>query len=190
MESLKKKILTEGQAIGTQIVKVDGFLNHRIDVKFMDELGAEFAKRFEHEEINKILTVEASGIAIACSAARYLNYVPVVFAKKASPSTMTEEFYGAEAKSFTKGTVSVVRVSKKFLLPGDRVLILDDFLAHGEAGLALIDVVRQAGAEVAGFGDAIEKKFQGGSERLRAEGVRVESLAVIEKIVDGVISFE
>lgn len=189
MEALKKKILEEGQAIGTGIVKVDGFLNHQIDVKFMDEIGREFARRFADKKIDKILTVEASGIAIACMTAPYFGYPPVVFAKKAAPSTMTEEFFGAEARSFTKGTVSIVRVAKKYLEPGENVLILDDFLAHGEAAMAMVELVKQAGGNVAGIGAVIEKGFQGGGNKLREAGYLLESLAVIEKIADGNISF-
>ena len=112
MESLKEKILTEGEAIGTEIVKVDGFLNHQIDVKFLEEIGEEFKRRFDDIEVDKILTVEASGIAIACMAAPLFGYPPVVFAKKAAPSTMNEGFYEAEAKSFTKGTISKLKVAK------------------------------------------------------------------------------
>lgn len=189
MKQLKDKIQTEGQAVGTEILKVDGFLNHQIDVAFLDELGREFSRRFSDVTINKILTVEASGIAVACMAAVYFDYPPVVFAKKTAPNTMTEEFYGAEARSFTKGTVSIIRVAKKYLNQGDQVLILDDFLAHGEASLAMAQVVEQAGAQVAGIGSVIEKGFQGGGKKLRQAGYRVESLAVIEKIQDGMITF-
>ncbi|MEG0661790.1 MAG: xanthine phosphoribosyltransferase, partial [Anaerovoracaceae bacterium] len=167
MKELKEKILTEGQAIGTQIVKVDGFVNHQIDVAFMSKMGEELARRFDHMEIDKILTVEASGIAIACLTAPYFNYPRVVFAKKNAPNTMTEGFYHAEARSFTKGTVSIVRVSEKFISAGDRVLILDDFLAHGEAATALAEIVEAAGATVSGIGIVIEKAFQGGAEKLR-----------------------
>ena len=133
MKELKEKILTEGVAIGTQIVKVDNFLNHKLDVEFLDRVGEEFHRRFADCEINKILTVEASGIAVACMAAGHFGYPPVVYAKKAVPSTMTEGFYEAEARSFTKGTVSMFRVSEKFLEAGDKILIIDDFMAHGEA---------------------------------------------------------
>ncbi|MBR0457003.1 MAG: xanthine phosphoribosyltransferase [Firmicutes bacterium] len=190
MESLKEKILTEGEAIGTEIVKVDGFLNHQIDVKFLEEIGEEFKRRFDDIEVDKILTVEASGIAIACMAAPLFGYPPVVFAKKAAPSTMNEGFYEAEAKSFTKGTISKLKVAKKFLKEGDKVLIIDDFMASGEAAAALAQIATEAGAEVVGVGAVIEKGFQGGSERLRSMGYRVESLAVIEKIEDGVLTFE
>lgn len=189
MEELKEKILCEGVAIGTEIVKVDNFLNHRLDVAFLERIGREFKKRFEGLDVNKILTVEASGIAVACFTAPYFGYAPVVFAKKAQPSTMTEGFYEAEARSFTKGTVSKFRVSERFLDKDDRVLIIDDFLAHGEASLALADIVKQAGAHVVGIGAVIEKGFQGGSEKLRAHGYIVESLAAIRKIENGEIFF-
>ena len=190
MKSLEQKILTDGCAIGSEIVKVDGFVNHQLDVRFLEEIGREFARRFADVKVDRILTVEASGIAIAVAAAPHFGYPPVVFAKKAAPNTMTEGFYEAEARSFTKGTVSRLCVSEKFLHPGENVLILDDFLAYGEASLALADMVRNAGGNVAGIGAVIEKGFQGGSEKLRAKGYRVESLAVIEKIEDGVITFE
>lgn len=190
MERLKQKILTEGQAIGSEIIKVDGFLNHQIDVKFMEEIGKEFKKRFEGEEVTKILTVESSGIAIACEASKFFDYVPVVFAKKAAPNTMVEGCYSVEARSFTKGTVSSLRVSKKFLSEGDKVLILDDFLASGEASIALVKMARKAGAEVTGVGAVIEKEFQGGGAKLRDMGCRVESLAVITELKDGNITFK
>jgi xanthine phosphoribosyltransferase len=189
MNALKERIVADGVAIGTEIVKVDSFLNHQIDVALLDEVGREFAERFQDCEVSKILTVEASGIAVACMAARHFGNIPVVFAKKTSPNTMTEEFYGAVVKSFTKGTSSIVRVSRKFLNQSDKVLILDDFLAHGEAALGMAELVEQAGAKLAGVGAVIEKQFQGGSRRLREKGVRVESLAVIESIRDGKINF-
>jgi xanthine phosphoribosyltransferase len=190
MESLKQKILTEGEVIGSDIIKVDGFLNHQIDVKFMEEIGKEFRNRFKDTEVNKILTVESSGIAIACQASKYFDYIPVVFAKKAAPSTMVEGCYSVEAKSFTKGTVSSLRVSKKFLSEGDKVLIVDDFLASGEASIALVKMARKAGAEVIGVGAVIEKEFQGGGAKLREMDCRVESLVVIEKLESGAITFK
>jgi xanthine phosphoribosyltransferase len=189
MKSLIDKIRNEGEAIGTQIVKVDGFVNHQIDVAFMMEMGREFRTRFGEAKIDKILTVEASGIAIACLTAVAFDYPRVIFAKKMVPTTMVDGFYESEAKSFTKGTISMLRVSKKFLDPKDRVLIVDDFLAHGEAATAMADIVQQAGATIVGFGIVIEKAFQGGGDRLRQAGFRVESLAVIDKIEDGVIFF-
>lgn len=190
MKELKEKILNEGVAIGSEIVKVDQFLNHKLDVKFLEQVGREFKARFQDCAVDKILTVEASGIAVACLAAPYFEYAPVVFAKKAAPNTMTEGFYGADAKSFTKGTVSTFRVSEKMIEKGDHILIIDDFMAHGEASMALCDIVEQAGATVVGIGAVIEKGFQGGSRKLRDRGYRVESLAVIEKIESGKIFFK
>ncbi len=190
MQELKDKIVNEGSAIGTEIVKVDMFLNHQIDVEFMEKIGKEFKKRFEDVQVDKILTIEASGIAIACCAARYFNYPKVVFAKKAAPNTMNDGFYESEAKSFTKGTTSKVKVAKKYINKGERILILDDFMASGNAAVALADLVEQAGAEVVGIGAVVEKYFQKGSDRLRAMGYKVESLAVIDRIDDGVITFK
>ena len=190
MDSLKEKILSEGKAIGTEIVKVDNFLNHQIDVLFLEELGKAFHERFKDISPDKILTVEASGIAMACETAKNFGGIPVVFAKKAAPNTLVEGYYCAPAKSFTKGIVSTLLASKTFLNEGDRILIIDDFMASGQAALALCELCRQSGAEVLGIGIAIEKAFQGGSERLREKGIRVESLAVIKKIQDGIIEFE
>lgn len=189
MERLKQKIVAEGQVLGEDVLKVDGFLNHQIDVKFMEEIGQEFRARFQDVKPNRILTVESSGIAIACETSRYFDYVPVVFAKKATPNTMAEGCYSAEARSFTKGTVSNLRVSKRFIQPGDQVLILDDFLASGEASIALTKMVRKAGAEVVGVGAVIDKAFQGGGDKLREMGCRVESLAVIRAFEKGQIIF-
>jgi len=189
MRELKERIVADGVAIGTEIVKVDSFLNHQIDVALLNKIGQEFAKRFAGKEITKILTVEASGIAVACMAAMHFGYIPVVFAKKTAPNTMIDGCYGAEVKSFTKGTTSVIRVAKKYLNEGDKVLILDDFLAHGEAATGLAELVKNAGAELVGIGAVIEKQFQGGSKRLREKGYCVESLAVIESIIDGSINF-
>lgn len=190
MDQLIKKILEEGKAIGSEIVKVDHFLNHQIDVAFMEELGKEFKNRFSDCLPNKILTVESSGIAIACETAKRFSQIPVVFAKKAAPNTLVEGYYCAPAKSFTKGIVSTLRVSKKFLDSKDKVLIIDDFLASGEAAIALCELCRQSGAEILGIGAVIEKQFQGGGEKLRSKGYRVESLAVIKEIRDGHILFD
>lgn len=189
MEALKQKILSEGIAIGKDILQVDGFLNHQIDVRFLGEIGAEFARRFADVQVDRILTVEASGIGIAITASPHFGYPPVVFAKKSAPNTMIDGCFTADARSFTKGTVSRLRVSEKVLHEGENVLILDDFLAYGEASIALAELVNKAGANVVGIGAVIEKGFQGGSAKLRAKGYRVESLAVIEKMEDGVITF-
>lgn len=185
MQALKDKILSEGQVIGDDILKVDGFLNHQIDTKFLEEIGCEFKKRFEGCKVDKILTVEASGIAVACETAKQFGSVPVVFAKKAKPNTIVEGCYSAEARSFTKGTVANLRVVKRFVSEGEKLLILDDFLASGEAAVALIRIAEKAGAEVVGFGAVIDKTFQGGRKRIQDMGVRVEALASIERFESG-----
>ncbi len=185
MQALKDKILSEGQVIGDDILKVDGFLNHQIDTKFLEEIGCEFKKRFEGCKVDKILTVEASGIAVACETAKQFGSVPVVFAKKAKPNTIVEGCYSAEARSFTKGTIANLRVVKRFVSEGEKLLILDDFLASGEAAVALIRIAEKAGAEVVGFGAVIDKTFQGGRKRIEDMGVRVEALASIERFESG-----
>ncbi len=190
MEKLKERILQEGCVIDGEMLKIDSFLNHCIDVKLIMEIGEELANRFKDAEADKILTVESSGIAIACATAFYMNILPVIFAKKSAPGTLTEGYYSAEVTSFTKRKVSNVLVSKEFLLPGDRVLIIDDFMAHGEAATGLANVVEQAGGHVVGIGVAVEKYFQGGSTKLREMGYRVESLAVIESMEDCNIVFK
>lgn len=189
MDLLKDRIKKDGVAVGTEILKVDSFLNHQIDVVLLSQIAEEFRRIFSDCDVTKILTIEASGIPIACFTAVCFGNVPVVFAKKAAPNTMTEEFYGAEVKSFTKGTVSVARISKKYLRSEDRVLIIDDFLAHGEAAFGLASLVKQAGAELLGVGAVIEKQFQGGGKKLAEAGIRTESLAVIKSIKDGNIEF-
>lgn len=190
MQLLKDKILCEGQAIGTDIIKIDSFLNHQIDVGLISRIGEEFSRRFANIPVTKILTIEASGIAIACATAMHMGNVPVVFAKKAAPSTMIEGYYATEVTSYTKRAVSTVMVSKNFLLKGDKILIIDDFMAHGEAAWGLADLVKQSGATVMGIGIAVEKSFQGGSSKLREAGYTVESLAVIASIEDGHIVFK
>lgn len=190
MEALKERIMRDGQGIGRGVLKVDSFLNHQIDVAFMDEIGRELAMRFQDRPVTKILTVESSGIPVACAVSRAMGYLPVVFAKKAAPNTMVEGVYSTDVKSFTKETVSTIRVSRKFLQPEDRILIVDDFLAYGASALGLTKLVRSAGASVEGIGVVIEKQFQEGSARLRQAGFLVESLAVIRSITDGNIEFE
>ncbi len=189
MQLLKDRILKDGQAIGTGIVKVDSFLNHQIDVALIWEIGREFALRFRGLPVNKILTIESSGIAVACATAMHMGNLPVVFAKKAAPSTMIDGYYATECTSFTKKTVSTVTVSQKYLTRTDNLLIIDDFLAHGEAALALANLAKQAGSTVSGIGAVIEKAFQGGAEKLLQKGYRVESLAVITSIQDDHITF-
>lgn len=189
MKNLEEKILADGLGLGTEIVKVDSFLNHQIDVAFIRELGAEFARLFAGCGVTKVLTMESSGIAIAFATAAALGDLPLVFAKKSATNTMEPDFYAAQVRSFTHGVTSTARVARKFISPADRVLIIDDFLAHGEAALGLASIVEQAGAALVGFGVVIEKRFQGGGARLAERGWRVESLAAVEKIVDGRIFF-
>lgn len=189
MKALEERILKDGKLIGTDILKVDSFLNHQLDVALLRELGQEFRRLFTAERPNKILTIESSGIGIAVMTAMALGDLPVVFAKKTVPNTMTEDMYSAEVRSFTKGTVSQVITSRRFLNSSDRVLIIDDFLAHGEAALGLISIVEQAGATAVGVGVAIEKVYQGGGARIREHGVKLCSLAAIEKIEQGQIIF-
>ena len=188
MKRLEEKIIHDGIGLGTEIVKVDSFLNHQIDVAFIQELGQEFARLFGGCQVTKILTMESSGIAIAFTTAMALGDLPVVFAKKSAANTMDDVFC-AEVKSFTRGQISVARVARKFLEPKDNILIIDDFLAHGEAALGLCNIVKQAGAHLAGIGVVIEKQFQGGGIRLREQGIKLESLAVVEKIENGHITF-
>jgi len=189
VKALEEKIIRDGLGLGTDVIKVDSFLNHQIEVPFLLELGQEFSRLFAGSGVNKILTMESSGIAVAFTTAMALDKTPVVFAKKGSTNTMDAEVYRQEVKSFTKGTTSTAWVAKKFLDPQDKVLVIDDFLAHGEAALSLVDIVRQAGATLCGVGVVIEKRFQGGGNRLRDEGIKLESLAIVEKIEDGVITF-
>ena len=181
MQLLKEKILKDGIIKSGNVLKVDSFLNHQIDVPFVAKLGEEFKKRYEGTPITKILTIEASGIGIASVAAMYFN-VPVVFAKKASGSNMDKDVYFTQIYSYTHNKINEVIVSKRFIGPNDHILIIDDFLANGCALEGLIDIVRQAGATVEGVGIAVEKGFQDGGDKLRAAGVRVESLAIIEKM--------
>lgn len=179
MESLKQKIIKEGQVFPGNILKVDCFLNHQIDVAFLDEIGKEFFRLFKDDNVNKILTIEASGIGIGCMTAKNFD-CPLVFAKKSKTKNIAGDLYKSKIESFTHGTVSEVIVSKDFLNKGDRVLIVDDFLAKGNALLGLIDIVKQSGAELVGCGIVIEKGFQHGGDKLRDEGIRVESLAIVE----------
>lgn len=190
MEALKKKILMDGTAIGSEIIKVDSFLNHQIDVAFMNEIGKEFARIFSDVEVTKIVTIEASGIAIAAIASQYFNNVPVVFAKKTESRNLDPDKYHGEVYSFTKQKVYPIMISKKYISSEDKILIIDDFLANGKAALALTGLCEQAGATVQGIGIVIEKGFQNGGRLLREENhIRVESLAIIDNIDDGKITF-
>lgn len=180
MKALKERILKDGRCFEGGILKVDNFINHQMDPILMKSMAVEFVRRFASSKIDKILTVEASGIAPAIMVG-YLLELPVVFAKKKMPSTM-ENMLVTEVFSFTKNKSYKVCVSKDYLCPGDKVLFIDDFLAHGNAAKGMIDLVQQAGAELVGMGFLIEKDFQDGGAYLRNEGIHVESLAIIESL--------
>lgn len=188
MELLKQRILAEGRVSGEEILKVDSFLNHQIDVKLFQEMGVEFRKRFPSKKITKLLTIEASGIAIASIAALEFD-VPVVFAKKTQSRNLDDSIYSSKVHSFTKNITYDVMVSKRYITEEDHVLIIDDFLANGKAVEGLLDIVEQAGATAEGVGIVIEKGFQTGGERLRNQGVHVESLAIVDRFTDGKIKF-
>lgn len=179
MNFLEERIVKDGVVKEGNILKVDSFLNHQLDVELFDKMGAEWKERFKDVEINKILTIEASGIGIACVVARHFN-VPVVFAKKSQSVNLDGEMYTAEVESFTHKNKNQVIVSKKFLNPDDKVLIIDDFLANGCALQGLISIINQAGASVSGIGIAIEKGFQTGGQIIRNMGYRLESLAIVD----------
>ncbi len=181
MELLKQKILNEGEIYEGNILKVDCFLNHQIDIPFMREIGKEFHRLYKDCNINKILTIEASGIAIGSMVAQEFE-CPLVFAKKTKTKNIAGDVYTVPVESFTHGTTYNVMVSKRFLKKGDRVLIVDDFLAIGNALDGLIKMVKKSGAQLVGCGAVIEKGYQGGGDKLRASGVRVESLAIVESM--------
>ena len=188
MRELEERIRRDGIVESGDVLKVDSFLNHQMDVGLFEAMGREWARLFAGEGVNKLLTIEASGIGIACIAAQQFG-VPVVFAKKSRTKNIAGDVYHTEVPSFTHGGVSDVVVSKRFLLPSDRLLIIDDFLANGAALEGLLALAEQAGASVAGAGIAVEKAFQPGGARIRARGVRVESLARIKSMGPGHIEF-
>ncbi|MCP9298534.1 xanthine phosphoribosyltransferase [Bacillus halotolerans] len=188
MEALKRKIEEEGIVLSDQVLKVDAFLNHQIDPLLMKKIGDEFAARFEKDGVTKIVTIESSGIAPAVMAGLQMG-VPVVFARKHKSLTLTDNLLTSSVYSFTKQTESQIAVSGNHLSDQDRVLIIDDFLANGQAALGLVSIVQQAGASVAGLGIVIEKSFQPGREELVKLGYRVESLARIESLEKGKVSF-
>ena len=183
MKALEEKILREGIVLPGNILKVASFLNHQLDVDFLMEMGKEIANLFKGEKITKILTVETSGIEIAMGAAAAMH-LPVVFAKKHKSGNLSGDMYKTVVHSYTHGVDFNIVVSCDFLKSEDRVLIIDDFLANGKALNGLIDIVNQSGAKLAGCGIAIEKGFQGGGDKLRAQGVRVESMAIIDSMND------
>ncbi len=189
MESLKKKILEEGRVLDGDILKIDSFLNHMIDVNLTLEIGKEFKRRFGGT-IDKILTVEASGIGAAIATSMEYNNVPVLFAKKVKCSLMADEVYASKEHSYTRGVDYVLQVSKNYLKEGERVLIIDDFLANGEAINALVDICRQAKAEIVGAGAVVCKTYQPGEKRILDQGVKVEVLARVKSLENGKVEFE
>ena len=188
MEALKERIRREGRVLPGNIIKVDGFLNHRVDTAFMEELADEFARYFDVSKITMVLTAEASGIALATICANKYG-VPMVFAKKAKSDNIEGGLYQSEIFSYTYKKKVTLLVSKEWIHPGDRVLVIDDFLARGEALRGLCEIVQAAGAELVGIGCAVEKGFQGGGDKLRAAGVNLHSLAIIESAEPGNIVF-
>lgn len=181
MQLLKDRIRKDGKIKEGNVLKVDSFLNHQMDVKLFQEIGKEFKRRFEGEEITKILTIEASGIGIACVAAEVFD-VPVVFAKKTQTKNIAGDVYTTKVESFTHGRVYDIIVSREFLGKGDKVLLIDDFLANGKALEGLAELVKKSGAELVGAGVVIEKGFQVGGDIIRSKGIHLESLAIVESM--------
>ncbi|WP_332633906.1 xanthine phosphoribosyltransferase [Halalkalibacter flavus] len=188
MERLKQAIRERGNVLSSEVLKVDTFLNHQVDVELMGAVGEEFARLFKDDGVTKVLTIESSGIAPSFMAASNLN-TPLIFARKKKSLTMNENVYVSQVYSFTKRETNDITVSKDFIQAEDTVLIIDDFLANGQAALGLIDIVKQAGAKVAGLGIVIEKSFQDGRKRLEEDGYRIESLARIHELEAGRVTF-
>ena len=183
MKLLEDRIRRDGVVQEGNVLKVDRFLNHQMDIELFQEIGKEFKRRFANENVNKILTIEASGIGIACIAAESFH-VPVVFAKKTQTKNIAGEVYTTQVESFTHGRIYDIIVSKEFLGKGDRVLLIDDFLANGKALEGLAQLVQESGAELVGAGVVIEKGFQRGGDAIRAKGIHLESLAIVESMND------
>ena len=188
MYALEQKILNEGIVLSDQVLKVDAFLNHQIDPVLMQQIGKEFAARFKDAGITKIITIEASGIAPAVMAGLELG-VPVIFARKYQSLTLKDDLYRSKVFSFTKQTESTIAISNKHLNSHDKALVIDDFLANGQAALGLADLIHQANAEVVGIGIVIEKSFQSGRQLLLDKGYRVESLARVQSLENGTVTF-
>lgn len=188
MKALEDKILQEGEILDGNVLKVGGFLNQRIDAKFIMEMGKEIAHLYKDSNITKIFTIESSGIAIAMAAALEIG-VPFVFAKKNKSANVGDDVYSSRVHSFTHGNTYDAVVSKEFLTSEDEILVVDDFLARGNALIGLIDMVNQSGAKLVGAAIAIEKGFQRGGDELREKGIRIESLAIIDKMENGVVQF-
>jgi xanthine phosphoribosyltransferase len=191
MKLLEERIKKDGKILPGDILKVDSFLNHQVDIRLVDELGKEFYRLFENSNPTKILTIEASGIAISQAASRCFGFIPVVFAKKTEAANMDSDVYASKERSYTRNVVYNVKVAKEYLGPEDRVLILDDFLARGEAMASLIDICNQAGAKIVGCGSVISKAYQPGEKRISDMGYKVEVLARVKSMSeDGQIEFE
>ncbi len=191
MKLLEERIIQDGRILPGDVLKIDNFLNHQIDVRLMDQIGDEFYRLFKDTAPTRIMTIEASGIAIAMSTSRSFGYLPIVFAKKTAASNMSKDVYQAKEHSYTRNTDYTVHVAKNYLHEGDRVLILDDFLANGEAMKALISICEQAGAEVVGCGAVVAKTYQPGERTLKNMGYKVEVLARVKAMSDdGKIEFE
>lgn len=188
MELLEKRILQDGTVKEGNILKVDSFLNHQLDVELLNEIGKEFKRLFADKKITKILTIEASGIAIASVAAQYFG-VPVLFAKKAKSQNLDGELYTSVVHSYTYGKDYTITVAKKFLSPQEHILIIDDFLAVGKALTGLLDIADQAGATVEGIGIVVEKGFQEGGKNLRRKGYNLHSLAIVDSMENGKLVF-
>ncbi|TCM70745.1 xanthine phosphoribosyltransferase [Acinetobacter calcoaceticus] len=188
MYALEQKILAEGIVLSDQVLKVDSFLNHQIDPVLMQLIGQEFARRFKDAGITKIITIEASGIAPAVMAGLELG-VPVIFARKYQSLTLKDDLYRSKVFSFTKQTESTIAISNKHINASDKALVIDDFLANGQAALGLADLIHQAKAEVVGIGIVIEKSFQSGRQLLLDQGYRVESLARVKSLATGSVEF-
>ena len=189
MKVLEDRILRDGKVLNEDVLKVDSFLNHQVDVNLMDQIGKEFAKHFKDKKITKVITIESSGIAPAMMTAKELN-TKLVFLKKQKPKTLNEDFYQTKVMSFTKGEEYTLTVSKQYIKPEDRILIIDDFLANGEACSGAIRLIKEAGAEVIGIGIVIEKSFQPGRKKLEEQGYEINSLARIRSLKMNKIEFE
>ncbi len=183
MKMLEERIIKDGKVFSGNVLKVDSFLNHQLDVELLDKMGIEIKKLFKDEAVTKVLTIEASGIGVGCMVARHFN-CPLLFAKKSKTLNIKGDVYTSKVESFTHQCTYDIIVSKDFLNETDTVLIVDDFLAKGNALIGLIDIVNQSGAKLAGCAIAIEKGYQGGGDKLRAQGIRVESMAIVEEMDD------
>ena len=189
MKQLQKKIMQDGKVLSDQVLKVDSFLNHQIDPPLMKAIGDEFAERFKEDGVTIVLSIESSGIAPAMMTGLVLG-VPAIFARKRKSLTMSDHLFTSAVHSFTKNETNEISVSKDFLKKGDKVLVIDDFLANGQAVLGLLDIVEQAEAELVGVGIVIEKGFQPGGAMIREQGIRVESLAIIQSLENGKVEFK